>query len=234
MKYFLLFIIRRIRQFCRHAIGTDLLILREIKPDVEMHGSDYGEWALLKQSLAADSNVLCFGVGMDASFDLSLINSYGLIVHAYDPTPRSASWVNANISEPKFIFHKAGISDQDGMIGFCVPTREESVSGSILPTANSQEIQVSVLSFSSIISDLGFDGVDYMKMDIEGAEYCVIESLFKLDRSKLPKQLAVEFHHFVEGCSRQQTMNSIKQLRELGYKIAWSSGMTYEVLFVLV
>ena len=95
-----MFVTRQIRQFYRYLKGDDLLLLREIRPRVEMHGSDYGEWAVLQGSLTAESKVLFFGVGMDATFDLSIINQYGLSVHAFYPTPRSASWVETNISDP--------------------------------------------------------------------------------------------------------------------------------------
>jgi hypothetical protein len=75
--------------------------------------------------------------------------------------------------------------------------------------------------------------IDYLKMDIEGSEYGVIRSLKDLDQRLVPGQLAIEFHHFQSAFERVDTLNSIKELSELGYRIVWSSGTCREVLFVL-
>ncbi|GIS18490.1 MAG: hypothetical protein CM15mP120_04060 [Pseudomonadota bacterium] len=41
--------------------------------------------------------------------------------------------------------------------------------------------------------DLGHDHLDVLKMDIEGAEYAVLDDM--LQSNILPDQLLVEFHH---------------------------------------
>tara|TARA_B110000208_G_scaffold191142_1_gene257032 strand:- start:8321 stop:8803 length:483 start_codon:yes stop_codon:yes gene_type:complete len=136
--------------------------------------------------------------------------------------------------ESTFNFRAVGISDADGTVDFGFPTSTDSVSGSIIASPDSEKIQVRFLSLATIIRDLSLDTIDYMKMDIEGAEYRVIESFSDMAPSFLPKQLAVEFHHFVDGFSREQTINPVNALKDLGYKIAWTSAISYEVLFVLV
>ena len=44
-----------------------------------------------------------------------------------------------------------------------------------------------------MMRDLGHDHLDVLKMDIEGAEYAVLDDMLQSDI--LPDQLLVEFHH---------------------------------------
>ncbi len=67
-------------------------------------------------------------------------------------------------------------------------------------------------------------------MDIEGSEYEVIESLARTDIR--PIQLLVEFHHRFPGVGLKETQRSLKQLREMGYKLFSVSDRAEEFGFV--
>lgn len=59
---------------------------------------------------------------------------------------------------------------------------------------------------------------DWVKMDIEGAEYPIILKsnwLFK------PKQVSVEFHDFIDG-ERTKVYNCIARMLELGYSLVYT------------
>jgi uncharacterized UPF0146 family protein len=91
-------------------------------------------------------------------------------------------------------------------------------------------IEVPAYSLSSITEKLGHDRIDLLKMDIEGAEYEVLEGL--LDCPVLPEQLLVEFHHrFVEN-GLQRTYDIVDQLRSAGYKIFAISEIGREISFL--
>ena len=67
-------------------------------------------------------------------------------------------------------------------------------------------------------------------MDIEGAEYEVLEGL--LTCPVLPKQLLVEFHHrFVEN-GIQRTYDIVEQLQSAGYQIFAISEIGREISFL--
>ena len=67
-------------------------------------------------------------------------------------------------------------------------------------------------------------------MDIEGAEYEVLEGL--LNSPVLPTQLLVEFHHrFVED-GLQRTYDVIARLRDAGYGIFAISEIGREISFL--
>ena len=64
-------------------------------------------------------------------------------------------------------------------------------------------------------------------MDIEGAEYDVIEGI--LAAKHRPKHLLVEFHPRFPQIGKQKTVESLKALREVGYRVAAVSYTGYEV-----
>jgi hypothetical protein len=65
----------------------------------------------------------------------------------------------------------------------------------------------------------GHDRVDVLKMDIEGAEYAVIEDIV---REKIPvKQMLVEFHHRLSSVGTEKTRKALTQLMDSGMKISY-------------
>ena len=85
-------------------------------------------------------------------------------------------------------------------------------------------------SLSDIISELGHNRIDVLKMDIEGAEYRVLDSILA---SGIPiDQIVVEFHDRFFEDGRLKTMDAVKKLRDHGYEIFGISDSFEEVSFI--
>ena len=89
-------------------------------------GSDYGGYCVDPSLIPPDAVVYSVGVGEDISFDLSLIEQYGFIVHAFDPTPKVKTWIESRSFQMQFRFKGVGIVDFDRETGFYLPTNETS------------------------------------------------------------------------------------------------------------
>lgn len=229
------FCIRRLRLLVLHLLGKDLMILPTRKEMiVEFGNASYGQWGVAKEYLDKDSVILSFGIGMDASFDMDIIEILGAKVHGFDPTPKSIDWVYANIKNESFIFHEYGVADYEGSMRLHLPLNDEHVSAACIKNAMSGDsyTDAPVCDLLTISKRLDLDRIDYLKMDIEGAEYSVLPSLRSLPQNLLPMQLAVEFHHFFSNYSNQDTLRSISLMEELGYHIVWSSASCKELLFL--
>jgi FkbM family methyltransferase len=200
----------------------------------EHHGSSYGGWALLKDSLNSDSIVYSLGIGQDVTFDLSIINRYQNQVYAYDPTPKSIDWVSANVREPKFIFHPMAAAALDGTIHLFEPNSEsaDQVSASMIQTGDvTTSFDAPCQTIETMFNVNRHDHCDVLKMDIEGAEYSILSQLCKNGLIQRVKQLLVEFHHFLPGVGVARTKHCVEQLRQAGFEACWISRTNHEYLF---
>jgi FkbM family methyltransferase len=220
------------RRRLRQALGLDPVHRVDIVCPTVHLGSDYGGWTILPDLLDSRSVAYSFGVGQDVSFDLALIDRFGLTVHGFDPTPRSRAWVLAHSLPAAFVFHDYGIADFDGAMTFYPPKREDHVSYSAVPraTRSAASIQGQVLCLATIMRTLGHDHVDLLKMDVEGFEYDVIDALVE---NRIPvHQLLVEFHHRLPGIGAHKTDHAVRGLRQLGFKLFSLSPSGEEYSFV--
>ncbi|MGF1505760.1 MAG: FkbM family methyltransferase [Anaerolineae bacterium] len=201
-----------------------------IRVPAEFHGSTYGGWTIHPAGLSPDSIVYAFGVGEDISFDLSLIDAYGVQLHAFDPTPRSIARAKTQDLPEQFTLHEVGLADFNGTARFFPPENREHISHTLLdrpPTAD-RAIEVPVRRLPDLMADLGHDRIDILKMDIEGAEFAVIE-----DVAAAPVGLVlVEFHHRFEGVTFRETRQAVRRLRRAGYRVFHISEHGTEYSFI--
>ena len=88
-----------------------------------------------------------------------------------------------------------------------LPLNEEHVSASMVSANHlgNTAIEVSLETIATIRKRLQHDRIDVLKMDIEGAEYEVVDDLIASGELERVGQLLIEFHHRFEGISIQQT-----------------------------
>jgi FkbM family methyltransferase len=186
---------------------------------LQLVGSEYGGYYLDASQLDSNSVVYSLGVGDDISFDLALIQQFGVTVHAFDPTPQVNDWLTAQHLPDKFQFHRAGIADFDGETDFYLPPRSDFISHSIIHANqySALSIRVPMIRLSSAMSKLGHSQVDVLKMDIEGAEFAVVEDLV---RGHLRvRQICLEFHHRLSSLGTAKTKSAIALLEGFGMQL---------------
>jgi FkbM family methyltransferase len=213
----------------KQKLGMDIYPLVEYDHLIEHLGSDYGGWEVITGELANGAVVYSFGIGEDVSFDVALMTKYGITIHAFDPTPRSIVWLKQQSLPHTFHMHEFGLADFDGQASFYAPENPKFVSYTLLMNAsrNKDIIQVPVYRLETIMKMLGHNHVDVLKMDIEGAEYQVLEDL----KNSLirPGQILVEFHHRFPKVGIKKTKKALVDLREMGYRLfsVSSNGLNY-------
>lgn len=189
----------------------------EVTPRYEFLGTDYGGYAVIPELLAPGTLVYSAGIGEDISFDLALIERFGCVVHAFDPTPRSLAWLATQKLPPSFTAHGYGIAHFDGTASFAPPKNPAHVSHSALSGHEGARVEFPVKRLKSVLAELGHERFDVLKLDIEGAEYEVLEDLVR--SVPLPRQLMVEFHHGTGGVKLERTEAALDQLAAAGYRV---------------
>jgi FkbM family methyltransferase len=223
---------QRKKLFFKRLFGREL----KLRPDIALHSVKEGGWWFHPDLLNENSIVYSLGVGEDIDFDLALVRRFNLRVDAFDPTPSTIDWLAARDTPDRFHFHPWAVTARDGVLKLYPRTRRDgsksTVMYSLVPGGASPEGAVLVPSFclASIAAELGHGHIDLLKMDIEGAEYEVLDSLLR--NGVKPVQLLVEFHHRFAGIGLGTTAGMIARLRGRGYRIFAISETGREVSFM--
>jgi FkbM family methyltransferase len=189
-------------------------------------GSDYGGWTIPADLV--ESKWVCYsgGVGNDISFDLALIERFGCVVDAFDPTPSSVEHVRAACAdEPRFHFHPWGVWSEDTTLRFFEPDYSDTNFSVVNLHDTNDFFEAPCRSLPSIMEKLGHNRIDLLKLDIEGAEYEVLNGLIAGDIR--PTVLCVEFH---KTWGLRSMLRAASRTRAIGYDAVAVDG--YEVTFV--
>jgi len=223
---------QRVKTSLKRLIGTEL----RLRVELQVETIKSGGWCFTAQGLDQDSIVYSLGVGDDIAFDLSIIEGFGAEVHAFDPTPSSIEMLSTADLPTRFHFHPWAITAEDGTLKFYPRVKKDGSQSTVMFTMIAEDassenaIEVPAYCLSSVASRLGHSRIDLLKMDIEGAEYEVLEGL--LASSIKPGQLLVEFHHRFPAIGLEKTADMISLLRKVGYKIFAVSDTGREVSFL--
>ncbi len=163
-------------------------------------GSDYGGWVFPENAITAESVCYLAGAGTDISFDLELAHHYGCQVHIFDPTPRAKAHyddVRSAIltarthdlpARPRYPddpdavrrtqFHAYGIWHRNETLKFYAPANPDHVSHSVKNLQKTGEYFLAeVKDLLTVMNTLGHDRIHLLKLDIEGAEYEVLDDI---------------------------------------------------------
>lgn len=223
---------QRKKRFLKRLTGKELRLRIEISVPTVKDGG----WWFTPEGLNSNSIVYSLGVGDEVDFDLSIIDKYGAEVFAFDPTPSSIDMLDSSKLPQRFHFHPWAVTAADGSLNFYPRLKKDGTKSDVMFTMIPEKetkddvIEVPAYSLSSIMTRLGHDRIDVLKMDIEGAEYEVLEGL--LESPVLPTQLLVEFHHRFVTDGIERTYDIINRLREAGYRIFAISEIGREVSFL--
>jgi FkbM family methyltransferase len=227
----------RVKAFLKRNL--DILSGREPRIRVQVgkkkswYGNKYGGFYIIPELLNADSIMYSFGIGEDVSFDMDVINNHGCQVFAYDPTPRSIEWISRQDLPNNFHFQPYGIHSIDAESAFYLPKNKAYVSGSLSLTEISDErekISVPVFRLKTLMEKNRHDHISVLKMDIEGAEYEVIEDI--INSGIQVQQVLVEFHHRLKEIGAPKTRQALKLLNDNGFKVFGVSELNSEISLI--
>ncbi|MEK7950825.1 FkbM family methyltransferase [Luteolibacter soli] len=193
-------------------------------------------WTILTTDLNADSVIYSAGVGRDISFEHALANRFSATIQLIDPSPTGQATMSlAPNQRPEFIFHPVALAGKPGFLDLGEPSNPEegswmSMDGTVQSNnAHQAMIQVPCVTVSDLMKQLGHRSIDLLKIDIEGAEYAVLESLLE---EKVPvRQIAVEFHNgILPGIPRSLTINLLFRLFRDGYRLVYKGGNNHTLV----
>ena len=180
-------------------------------PDLIRLGSGYGGWTVPESAIRPGAIAYCVGAGTDVTFDLELA-SRGCAVYCFDPTEHAIVYCQ-KIEHERFTFHPYGLWSEDTMLRFYSNPRPGHGSLSAVNLHGTDEyVEAPVRSLRSIMRDLQHDHIDILKIDIEGAEHAVIDSL----AGDMPS-IGVICVEFDQPMPYGRMMETVKRLWSVGF-----------------
>jgi len=249
-------IIKILKQKLNKIFSPKLKFEKDLTQGLLRIGNDYGFCYLPEKLLNAESVVYSFGAGEDISVETAIVNKFNCKVYIFDPTPKSILHFKSLIentlkgevtligdSQQHYSLNKSNMDllqyypyalwNEDTMVRFYEPINKNHVSHSITNIQASETyIDVVAKQLKSIIDEIGNDKIDLLKLDIEGAEYMVLDNI--LDQNISIKAIYLEFHHSAELNYKQNQLRIqkyIDQLFEKGYKVLHESNQRNLIFF---
>jgi FkbM family methyltransferase len=210
--------LRREMQGLPKLLRSRRLRLREVPPN----------YAFLERFRPGDVAV-DVGTGNDPDFSRHLMANYGLECFAVDPTLKHAPALQ-RLEQEQHAFHylPLAVGPENGTAEF--HESQVNVSGSFLKSHRNivndpvRTYAVEVVTLAELLRRIGRSPVAIVKLDLEGVEYAVIDSL---DRVALQEvgQLLVEFHHeIVGGITWHDTLKAVRRVESLGFRSLTYNG----------
>ncbi len=214
----------RIYNFVLRYLQRDLVTKRRVSktPNLKKIGSEYGGWIVPTELINEKSICYLAGVGEDITFDLGLIAQFNCNVYAFDPTPRAIQHVQKQANGVfKFKFFDVGLWDTEDVLRFYVPSNPQHVSHSVLNLQNTNSFfEAQCKRISTIMKENSHQRIDLLKLDIEGAEYKVIDSIIEdqLDIGIICVEYD-EAYNPLDAHSLRRIKKSVSKLFNYGYTL---------------
>ena len=225
--------------------------------NLEKLGTSNGGWTIPQHFFKADSICYLAGAGEDISFDVGMADKYHSQVYIFDPTPRAIKHFNqlrehiisgermpinqdkgfyqidtANLSN--LHFQDIGLWKSNEEIKFYAPDNKKKVSHSILNLQHQEDFFIGkVRRLKNVMETYGHKYLDMLKIDIEGAEYEVIDSIIE-DELDI-KVLGVAYDEFtkpLDSGAMQRIISSANKICNYGYKLVFVDPSRYKTCFV--
>ncbi len=117
--------------------------------------------------------VLDCGANIGSFVRTALSRGAGLVV-AIEPSPRTLDALRRNfeaeIRAKRVIVYPKGVWDRDAELDLSINETNEGIDSVVNPTEGGPKVRVPLTTIDKAVAELGLPRVDFIKMDIEGAE----------------------------------------------------------------
>lgn len=149
----------------------------------------------------------------------------GARVHAFEPDPSTFAMLQQNAKHNRLAnvtTHNCALWDEEGTVEFF--TDPAHPGSALMSTDPSRLSGASIRVPSRRLSDFIDAPIDFLKLDVEGAEHRVLADLTSSGKISLVKQMVVEYHHRIAQ-HRSCLASFLGQLEKAGFEYQISGSI---------
>ncbi|MFT0174628.1 FkbM family methyltransferase [Paraburkholderia mimosarum] len=161
--------------------------------------------------LRENSVVVDLGANMGA-FSSQMARKFGCLCFAIEPNPECFAGLK---NYEGVVPINLAIADREGEMRFYVANNSEA-SSFVRTSQSDREIVVRTMRLDALAQRHGIGHIDLLKIDIEGAEIALLDSLPDVFFRRVG-QIAIEFHDFCGLISREDVARVERRFESLGF-----------------
>jgi FkbM family methyltransferase len=195
----------------------------------ERLGTRYGGWWLYAPAVGRQPLLIDCGLGTDISFPAAFLERFGGRVIGVDPNPEALEYSRRQAPAAMEVRDAAFWIEAGTNVTFHLPRAAErlpkgadGVSGSLLSShgyTGGATRSVRTTSLAELLRLAEREECDVLKLDVEGAEYEVLQALCASGELGRARQLLVEFHHHCTDRTIEHTRNAIALVEASGFRL---------------
>jgi FkbM family methyltransferase len=178
---------------------------------------------LLKDIILNENSLVIDGGAFKGEFTARILQEFNCKVHCFEPIPSFANSLiqrfkqNSNVT-----VYDLALGNKDTVITISV---DENASGTYAKSKNS--INVKSIDITTHIDSCQIKKIDLLKLNLEGAEYDILDKLITENRIHLVDALLVQFHDFVPN--HNERYKNLYQNLVLTHKLEWQYEFVWEL-----
>ena len=202
--------------------------------NIKYLGTEYGGWVIDLDSIKDGDTIICGGMGEDISFEEELLKHKDVKIIEIDPTEKSHRFLENKFLEDSELSQKINLikgaieSETQEKVKIFKNKFPDYVSESVNNSHSyvyDDFYEVDVISIKKLKEDYN---PSFIKIDIEGSEYNVLEDCIGI------RQVCVEFHHHcLSDKNLEDTTRLVNKFLENNYQIIDNRKSYQEVTFLL-
>lgn len=173
--------------------------------------------------LNENSTVIDLG-GYKGDWTSDLYSRYNCSIHIFEPVKAFAEIIQLRFKKNlKIKVYQAGLAEADGN---AIISLDEFASKITIEKELGNTERIELKEFNSFLSETGIQKIDLIKINIEGAEYELLNHLINTGTIDKIKVLLIQFHDFIPDAESKR--ESIRQALNITHKIIFDYPFVWE------
>jgi FkbM family methyltransferase len=184
--------------------------------------------SLLLHEADIDSDSIVLDAGAyTGEWAQEIMDRYNPTIHAFEPDPRNyAQLKKKTLTNPRLISHDFGLGDKNETARMTLEYLGSTLFSDSNSTRDVPSAEVEIRDIVDTWKSMGLNRVDLMKINIEGAEFPLLERMIEADLLNKVDCFLIQFHEWHPGAYRRR--RKIRRALRKTHRLEWDYHFVWE------